>query len=99
MPGVPIQSGDRGVVAVPRAVRVFRRDATAAVWAITPLVLGRGEEGRESDTGVIKYGDGIRAWPALPVAFDPRMLTEDGGKAPVVDDWPDLVVMAEAAMA
>lgn len=42
-----------------------RRD-TAANWTSTDPVLAAGEVGLETDTTLIKYGDGTSAWTALP---------------------------------
>ena len=44
----------------------LRRD-TAAQWASKNPVLAAGEPGRATDTGVIKYGDGVTPWNDLPV--------------------------------
>ena len=42
----------------------LRRD-TAANWTSANPILGQGEEGIETDTGKIKYGDGVTAWNSL----------------------------------
>jgi hypothetical protein len=42
----------------------FRRD-TAANWATTNPTLAAGEVGLETDTGLVKYGNGTSAWTAL----------------------------------
>lgn len=42
----------------------FRR-GTAAEWATADPVLLAGEPGLESDTGKMKYGDGVTAWSGL----------------------------------
>lgn len=42
----------------------LRRD-TAANWLLTNPVLGAGEQGLETDTSLIKYGDGTTAWADL----------------------------------
>lgn len=43
----------------------LRRD-TAANWDTANSVLAAGEQGYETDTGLIKIGDGTTAWGALP---------------------------------
>lgn len=43
----------------------LRRD-TAANWTSTNPVLAAGEAGFESDSGLIKYGNGTGAWDTLP---------------------------------
>jgi hypothetical protein len=45
-----------------------RRD-TAANWATSNVVLGAGELGVTTDTGIIKIGNGTSHWVDLPVAF------------------------------
>lgn len=47
-------------------VRIQVRRDPAATWASTNPVLAAGEPGLETDTGKIKYGDGVRAWNSLP---------------------------------
>lgn len=46
-------------------VRIQVRRDPAATWASTNPVLAAGEPGLETDTGKIKYGDGVRAWNSL----------------------------------
>ncbi len=43
----------------------LRRD-TASAWALANPVLSAGEPGLETNTGLIKYGDGVTAWNSLP---------------------------------
>lgn len=45
----------------------LRRD-TAANWAVANPVLATGEPGLETDTNLIKYGNGSSAWNSLPYA-------------------------------
>lgn len=45
----------------------LRRD-TAAAWAAANPVLSAGEPGLETDTDLIKYGDGVTAWNSLDYA-------------------------------
>lgn len=44
------------------------RTATHADWISSNPVLANGEVGLESDTGVVKTGDGVTAWSALPTS-------------------------------
>lgn len=46
-----------------------RRD-TAANWASSDAVLAQGEQGLETDTGKLKYGDGTTAWTSLDYFAD-----------------------------
>ena len=41
------------------------RVGTAALWTSTNPILGLGEPGHESDTGKVKFGDGVTVWAAL----------------------------------
>ena len=50
------------------AVRIQFRRGTSSEWSSVNPVLAEGELGFESDTKVIKFGDGITAWDSLPVA-------------------------------
>jgi hypothetical protein len=45
----------------------LRRD-TAAAWTSANPVLAPGEPGLETDTNLIKYGNGVTAWNSLPYA-------------------------------
>lgn len=45
----------------------LRRD-TSANWAAANPVLALAEPGLETDTNLIKYGDGVTAWNSLPYA-------------------------------
>lgn len=45
------------------------RRGTAAAWASTNPVLAVGELGLETDTGVLRYGDGTTAFSSLPALF------------------------------
>lgn len=47
----------------------FRRD-TAALWTSANPVPASGEPCLETDTGKVKYGDGVRSWTSLPYASD-----------------------------
>ena len=47
----------------------FRRD-TAASWTAANPVPASGEPCLETDTGKVKYGDGVRSWTTLPYASD-----------------------------
>ena len=47
-------------------VKVQVRRDTSTNWASTNPVLSSGEPGLETDTGKVKYGDGVRNWATLP---------------------------------
>ena len=57
------------------AVRIEIRSDTSANWASVNPVLGPGEAGRETDTGYIRYGDGVTAWSLLPTS-DSQIATQ-----------------------
>ena len=50
------------------AVRIQFRRGTSTEWSSVNPVLAEGELGFESDTKIIKFGDGVTAWNTLPVA-------------------------------
>jgi uncharacterized ParB-like nuclease family protein len=56
------------------------RRGTAAAWTAANTVLAAGEAGLETDTGKLKYGNGVTAWNALgyflPAAADIPLLAE-----------------------
>jgi Major tropism determinant N-terminal domain len=54
--------------ATPQRIRVRR--GTAADWTASNRVLALGEPGYETDTGKLKFGDGITAWPLLAYFSD-----------------------------
>jgi hypothetical protein len=61
------------------ATRMQQRRGTAAEWAAANPVLADGEIGFEHDTGVIKVGDGVTAWLALPAPYVTRSLVDAKG--------------------
>lgn len=66
------------------ANRIQLRRGTAAQWTAANPVLAQGEPGVESDTGKMKFGNGVTTWSALPYASkgDPGAQ----GPAGVADD-------------
>lgn len=50
-------------------VKMLARNDTAANWTAQNPVLLRGEPGLETDTGKIKFGDGVKAWNVLPYSI------------------------------
>jgi hypothetical protein len=56
--------------------RIKLRRGDAALWTTVNPLLADGEPGLESDTGKVKYGDGVTLWndlpyPAVPTAEIP----------------------------
>ncbi len=49
-----------------RLTKIQARRGTAAAWITTNPVLAVGEPGYETDTGLLKLGDGATAWTILP---------------------------------
>lgn len=49
-------------------VTIQTRNGTAAQWTAANPVLALGEQGLESDTRKVKYGDGVTAWNSLAYA-------------------------------
>lgn len=54
----------------------LRRD-TSANWTAANPILAAGEPGLETDTSLIKYGDGISPWLSLPYAGVSPIISED----------------------
>lgn len=87
----------------------LRRD-TAATWATVNPTLGPGEPALETDTLLVKYGDGVTAWNVLPYsALDLPAILEAyaGGSMPSAftlsivdsaddDDWRTALGAQEA---
>lgn len=70
--------------------KLIARNDTAANWVASDPVLLRGELGVETDTGKVKYGDGVKAWSALPysvpMAADVSLSPIDGMAATTVQE-------------
>lgn len=56
-------------------VRIQVRRDTASAWTAANPVLQAGEPGLETDTGRIKYGDGVRNWNTLPYSSGVSLAT------------------------
>ena len=54
-------------------VRIQLRRDTAANWTAANPVLANGEPGLETDTGRVKYGNGVQNWAALPYASNVQL--------------------------
>ena len=48
------------------SVTIQTKGGTAARWTLVNPVLAPREQGLEKDTGLVKYGDGVRTWNQLP---------------------------------
>lgn len=53
---------------MPYLEQILFRRGTAAQWAAANPVLALGEPGEETDTNVLKIGDGVTAWASLPAS-------------------------------
>lgn len=90
------------------AQQIQIRRGTAADAVAADPVLAEGEQGYETDTGVVKIGDGTTPWASLPVAFTvgdnatsaligERVLTSASATVEFLDiaqDYSDLFVSA-----
>lgn len=63
------------------AVQIQLRNDTAANWTASNPTLAQGEIGIESDTKLIKVGDGVNAWNDLDYGLLERPTEIDGGSA------------------
>jgi hypothetical protein len=61
------------------AFQIQLRSDTAAVWTATNPVLAMAEVGLETDTALIKFGNGITAWASLP--YVTGVTNIDGGSS------------------
>lgn len=52
------------------ATKIQLRRGTAAAWAAANPILSQGEPGFETDTGFLKYGNGVLGWSALAYGTD-----------------------------
>lgn len=69
------------------------RRGTSAEWGSSTLILKVSEWGIETDTGVVKIGDGAHLWPELPT------FGQSGATAPRgTSDAPDYRPMLENGM-
>lgn len=53
---------------MPAIVPIQTRNGTAAEWTAANPILLKGEQGIETDTNKVKYGDGVTAWISLAYA-------------------------------
>jgi len=63
------------------AVQIQLRNDTASTWASSNPTLAQGEVGIESDTKLIKVGDGSTAWNDLDYGLLSQPDEIDGGTA------------------
>ena len=63
------------------AVQVQLRNDTAAAWTLANPILAQGEIGVETDTRLIKLGDGVNNWNNLDYGLLERPTEIDGGTA------------------
>ena len=63
------------------AVQIQLRNDTAANWTASNPVLAQGEMGIESDTNLIKIGDGVNNWNDLDYGLANPVYEIDGGSA------------------
>lgn len=76
------------------------RQGTAAAWAAKDPILAQGEYGLETDTFLLKIGDGIRIWTNLPYLnkFDASYFGfESDGTITFSDEFKNTIATLEAA--
>lgn len=71
----------------------LRRD-TAANWLASNPILAAGEPGLETDTGKIKYGDGVTAYALLPHAGSDQLINDAAVTISAGDEAKWLVQLA-----
>lgn len=78
---------------MPRETLIKVRQGTTAEWAAADAASGAdperlladGEQGRDTDTGVIKFGNGVDTWAELPVALSGTYVGTSGTQAAASD--------------
>ena len=63
------------------AVQIQLRNDTAETWAVANPILAQGEIGIETDTRLVKLGDGINNWNDLDYGLLSMPDSIDGGTA------------------
>lgn len=63
------------------AVQIQLRNDTAAAWTAANPILAQGEIGIETDTRLIKVGDGVNPWNDLQYGLLSQPEEIDGGSA------------------
>lgn len=74
------------------ALQIQVRRGTASQWSSSNPTLAQGEPGYETDTGLMKYGDGTTAWNSLAYFMSPTpfMYVQSSQPTMVVGDlWLD----------
>lgn len=69
------------------------RGGAAALWALRDPVLAEREPGIETDTGRMKFGDGVTPWGRLPYAMRETVRIDDHGTSA---DWAAAMIEAAA---
>lgn len=60
--------------------RIILRNGTSVAWSTKDPVLAKGEPGVDTETFVVKVGDGVKRWSALPESLvNSANLVIDGG--------------------
>lgn len=81
-------------------IPAVNRTSTAADWLASNPILAKGEIGLESDTGIIKRGDGVTSWVSLgaiggdtitSASFATELIGETGTGSVVYSNSPTLV--------
>lgn len=81
------------------ALQIQLRRGTAAQWTAADPILAEGEIGLETDTGKIKFGNGVGLWSALSY-FASGGVTDHGALTGLADDdHPQYLTAAEGAAA
>lgn len=79
---------------------MLQRRGESGEWATVNPVLGAGEFGIETDTGIIKLGDGETAWQELEPAFEEPLVKTVFGRTGQVtassEDLTDATVIGTA---
>lgn len=83
---------------MPRDAQIQVRRSTAATWTSTNPTLAAGEFGFETDTGMVKIGDGTTAWTALQYLSSKLNDWATGQDSTVYDIFPRFAVTGGVSM-
>ena len=67
--------------------RIIIRNDTSTNWTAANPVLLKGELGIETDTGVVKYGDGVAKWESAQILNESNVVVKTAAPAASDSDY------------
>lgn len=83
---------------MPRDAQIQVRRDTSANWTSTNPVLAAGEFGHETDTGLVKIGDGTSAWTALQYLSSRMNDWASGQDSTSIDVFPRFAISGSSSI-